>query len=36
MGSGFDMNVEILPARGIKDRMKDLLLMRRRKPRVLD
>lgn len=35
MGSVFDMNVEILPARGIKDRVKDLLLMRRRKPRVL-
>lgn len=34
-GSTFEMDKEILPARGIKGKLKDLLLFRRRKPRRL-
>ncbi|MCT4556942.1 MAG: SDR family oxidoreductase [Pelagimonas sp.] len=35
MGAVFEMGTEILPPRGLKGKLKDLILMRRRKPRVL-
>lgn len=34
-GAVFEMNREILPPRGLKGKVKDALLMRRRKPRML-
>lgn len=34
-GSVFEMNQEILPPRGIKGKIKDLILLQRRKPRIL-
>ncbi|MBP0484315.1 SDR family oxidoreductase [Sagittula salina] len=34
-GSTFEMDREILPPRGLKNRVKDALLLRRRRPRVL-
>ncbi len=34
-GAVFEMNREVLPPRGLKGKLKDLLLMRRRRPRLL-
>ncbi len=34
-GTTFEMNKEILPPRGLKGKIKDLVLMQRRKPRLL-
>lgn len=34
-GSVFEMDHEVLPARGIKGKIKDLLMMRRRQPRTI-
>ena len=34
-GSVFEMDREILPSRGMKAKVRDMILMRRRRPRVL-
>ena len=34
-GTIFEMNREVLPPRGLKGKVRDLILMRRRKPRIL-